>query len=102
MRRVSCFVLVAAVGAVLGLSDRTAAQEPRGFLGVTVAPADGERGVIIKDVTADSPAAKAGLKVGDRVVKVGDQDVKDAEAFVKTVSSRKPGDKLALTVQRDG
>ena len=102
MRRVSCFVLVAAVGAVLGLSDRTAAQEPRGFLGVTVAPADGGRGVIIKDVTADSPAARAGLKVGDRVVKVGDQDVKDAEAFVKTVSARKPGDKLAMTVQRDG
>jgi S1-C subfamily serine protease len=80
-------------------ADRTA----RAFLGVLVGPAQGgENGVLIREVTADSPAAKSGLKSGDRVVKVDDQDVQDVENFLQTIGSKKPGDRLTLRLVRDG
>jgi len=73
------------------------------YLGVRVSPAeDNERGIVVREVTPASPAAKAGLKSGDRVVKMDDQDVTDVEKFLQAVSARKPGDKLNLRIVRDG
>ena len=73
------------------------------FLGVAVGPVEDEKGgVLIREVTPDSPAATAGLKAGDRVEKVGDRAVKDVDAFMNAVAAHKPGDKVALTVERDG
>ena len=45
------------------------ARRSRRLLGVQM----GEDGVTIRSIVANSVAAKAGLKVGDRIVKVGDQ-----------------------------
>jgi S1-C subfamily serine protease len=83
--------------------EAPADKSARPYLGVAIGPAaEGERGVLVKDVAADSPAARAGLKNGDRVVKVGDQDMADAEQFLRAVASRKPGDRLSLRVARGG
>jgi len=71
-----------------------------GYLGIMVTPS--ENGVVIREVTPDSPAAKAGLKSGDRVSKLSDQEVRDAESFIRSVGSHKPGDKLTIQVVRDG
>jgi len=59
-------------------------------------------GVKLSDVTADSPAAKAGLKAGDVVVKVDAVTVKDSEGFVDYFQGKKPGDKITVTAKRDG
>ncbi len=59
-------------------------------------------GVKLTDVTADAPAAKAGLKAGDVIVKVDDTVVKDSDGFVDYFQGKKPGDKIAVTVKRDG
>lgn len=73
------------------------------YLGILVSPAEGgESGIVVREVTADSPAAKAGLKSGDRIIKIEDQEVQDVERFLKTVASKKPGDKLTLRVVRAG
>lgn len=94
---------------VLGLASAqeaaTPAQQPakRAYLGVMVEPAkEADRGVIIRDVTTNSPAAKAGLKAGDRVTKVGDRAIKDIEDFMGAVLRHKPGDKMAFQVEREG
>lgn len=101
MRRVLCFVSLTVVAA--GLTGLAAEDMPPGYLGVTVGPGgDGQKGVVVKEVAPDGPAAKAGLKPGDRVVKAGDQEVRDADAFQKAVAARKAGEKLALAVVRDG
>jgi serine protease Do len=40
-----------------------------GYSGLVISPAgEGEEGVVIRQVASSSPAAKAGLKVGDRIV----------------------------------
>jgi serine protease Do len=62
---------------------------------------DGQRGVMVRDVFPDSPAAKAGVKSGDRIIKIGDQEPKDVEGFLKVIGSHKPGDKVTVTVKRD-
>jgi S1-C subfamily serine protease len=96
---------------VLGLGLRAQAPAPapapanqqRGYLGVQVVPAeDGQKGVVVRDVIADGPGAKAGIKKGDRIVKLADQDVKDPEKFVESLGNRKPGDKIAFEIMRDG
>jgi membrane-associated protease RseP (regulator of RpoE activity) len=47
-----------------------------------------------------SPAEKAGLQAGDRIVAVDGKAVKLAEELVKAVRERKPGDKVKLTLLR--
>lgn len=74
----------------------------KGFLGVAVETMTGERGIVVREVTADAPADKAGLKVGDRIVKLADKDVDDIKRFLAAVAATKPGEKMALRVVRAG
>lgn len=72
----------------------------RGFLGVY--PVDHPTGVLIRGVVADSPADRAGVKDGDLVINVGGKPVKGIEAFSQAMAGSKVGDKIKLTVLRDG
>jgi S1-C subfamily serine protease len=72
-------------------------RQSRPYIGVAVAPAD--RGIMVQNVTPDSPAAKAGLNNGDRILKVDDQDVSDAQRFIQTVAAKKAGDQVKMHVQ---
>jgi serine protease Do len=103
MRRALCFVSSAVMLSLMSLAAVASQDRPQGYLGVTVSAGEGgEAGAVINEVVPDGPAAKAGLKTGDRVVKVGEQDVKDVEAFQKAVAAHEPGEKLAFTVVRAG
>lgn len=73
------------------------------YLGVMVAPMErGEPGILIREVTPDSPAAKAGIQVGDRVLKINDKDIANVQSFMQTIASSKPNDKLTLHINRGG
>jgi S1-C subfamily serine protease len=50
----------------------------------------------------NSPAEKAGLKMGDVLVSVGGQAVGNLEATVDLVRREKPGSDVAIRVRRDG
>lgn len=56
-------------------------------------------GVGIRFVIAESPAAKAGLDRGQRVLKINDVEVSSAAALLDVVSRLRPGEKARLTVQ---
>lgn len=73
-------------------------EQPR--LGVRLEETD--KGVVIREVVADSAAAKAGLKVGDIVKKVGDTTVENARAVVEAIRSQNVGDTIAIEVEREG
>lgn len=95
------------VPVVLGLCAFILAQPPspgpRPLLGVAVTPADDNgEGVQVREVLSDSPAAKAGFKDGDVITKVNGKAVTDVTEFLRAVGSKKPGDKLAVEVRRDG
>ncbi|MFG3252803.1 S1C family serine protease [Streptomyces sp. NPDC048172] len=55
-----------------------------------------------KAVTPDGPADKAGLKEGDVVTAADGTAVHGGEELIVRIRSHRPGDKLALTVRRDG
>ena len=62
---------------------------------------DGEKkGARIQDVVADSPASKAGLKVGDVVMEFAGKKVVSFESLYDMVQDTSPGDKVKLTVKR--
>lgn len=61
-----------------------------------------EAGVVIKEVTEDSPAKQGGLLAGDVIQKVNGQPVKTSAQVQKLVESSKVGDILAIEVNRSG
>ncbi|GGS92874.1 trypsin-like peptidase domain-containing protein [Nonomuraea spiralis] len=73
------------------------------FLGVSVTDATGDvPGALIRQVTAGSPAAKAGLKEGDLITKIGDTPVDSGDTVVGQVRGFKPGQQVKITYMRDG
>jgi regulator of sigma E protease len=52
-------------------------------------------------VASDGPAARAGLKAGDRIVSIGGEPTNDFNDVVKRIKPH-PGESLELTYSRDG
>ncbi|MCX5393010.1 S1C family serine protease [Streptomyces sp. NBC_00094] len=53
-------------------------------------------------VTPGGPAAQAGLRPGDVITKVDGQRVHNGEELIVKIRAHRPGDKLRLTLTRDG
>lgn len=63
---------------------------------------DEVKGVRFSDVRPNSPAAKAGLKAQDILVKFDGKDVTSLEDFSYLLRTHKPGDSVDVVVIRDG
>ncbi|MEV0230648.1 trypsin-like peptidase domain-containing protein [Nonomuraea sp. NPDC050786] len=73
------------------------------FLGVSVTDATGDvPGALVRQVTAGSPAEKAGLKQGDLITKIGSTPVQGGDTVVGQVRGFKVGQQVEVTYQRDG
>jgi serine protease Do len=93
-------------------SDLKKGKVRRGWLGVNfgeVLPDIAEalhlpstEGALISNVMPDSPASKGGLKRYDVIITFGDQPVVSHNSLPKLVGSKSPGDKVGVTVLRDG
>jgi putative serine protease PepD len=59
-------------------------------------------GAQLSKVDANSPAAQAGLKVGDVVTMVNTQRIDTSDALIAAVRSHAPGEKVSLTYVRGG
>ncbi|MEV7280675.1 trypsin-like peptidase domain-containing protein [Streptomyces sp. NPDC093111] len=53
-------------------------------------------------VTPDGPAARAGIRPGDFITKVDGQRVHSGEELIVKIRAHRPGDRLKLTLTRDG
>lgn len=62
----------------------------------------GGSGVVVSDVTAGSPADQGGIKIGDTIVSVDGKDIKNGDALVSEIASRKPGSKVTIGFIRNG
>jgi serine protease Do len=84
----------------------------RGYLGVVIQPLSSDlaaafgvepgKGVLVAQVTEDSPAQKAGLHQGDVIVAFAGEPVRDVGGFRNRVSLTPPGTRVPVTVVRDG
>ena len=59
-------------------------------------------GALISQVEADSPAAKAGIKVGDVITELNGKKMDNSGQLQAAISAHRPGDKVTLGVIRDG
>ena len=78
-------------------------QVQTGYLGVSAAdPGGNQDGALVQEVVSGSPAAKAGLQAGDLVTAVDGQAVQNSGEMVARIRGHKPGDKVTITVDRNG
>lgn len=85
---------------------------PRGFLGVSISDLDLDMaeafqlpsadGALIENVSAGSPADRAGLTRGDVIVTVGGQPIASVTELRLTISQMVPGTETEIGYYRDG
>jgi serine protease Do len=80
------------------IRGRTDAHHPRAWLGVEMGA--GESGLGVGGVTPDSPAAKAGVRVGDEIRQIDGAAMKSAAQVVETVGGHTAGEAIKLLVHR--
>jgi len=61
-----------------------------------------DTGVYVLETVAGSAAAKAGIKAGDVIVKIGKADVKSMGNLVRELYKLSPGEETTVTVDRNG
>ena len=72
----------------------------RVYLGTIPNYADSNDGLLLDGVRDDSPAAKAGLKAGDKVVKIGDHDIRNVYDYTAALGEMKAGEEYVFEVKR--
>jgi serine protease Do len=91
---------------------RTNGKITRGWLGVQIQPVtddiakalkiEGSKGAMVANVVPDSPAAKAGLKSGDVILRWDGNKVASVRDLVRKVSATKTGKNVEVALLRDG
>ena len=88
------------------LTFTTAKSDPprgggfRVYLGTIPNYADTNDGLLLDGVRDDSPAAKAGLKAGDKIVKIGNREVKNVYDYTAALGEMKAGQEYEIEVKR--
>ena len=61
-----------------------------------------DEGIYVAQVVSGGAASKAGIKEGDVIVKLDDQKITTYKSFLTALYSKKAGDTVKVTVNRDG
>jgi len=81
----------------LGMRVCSVDKQTRAFLGLPMG-----YGVLVMEVYDNSPCLAAGLQRGDVIFRADNQSVKDEVMFEALLSKKRVGDKIKLTIYRDG
>jgi len=77
-----------------------------GTLSLLVALAAGAHGehvgALVRSVIEGGPAARAGLRTGDRILKVGREPLTTRDDLQRILAAHRPGERVPFTVERDG
>lgn len=81
-------------------APRAGAPAFLGIMGSTTE--DEEVGVLIENILEGTAAERAGLKAGDRIVKIAGSATENFEALRATVTTLREGDEVEVVYRRDG
>jgi 2-alkenal reductase len=87
----------AVVRGFIGISYTAVTPRQAASLGLS-APA----GIVVSAIVAGSPAAGSGIRVGDIITKINDQAIDQQHPLNSLMLRSRPGDKVRLTLLRDG
>jgi hypothetical protein len=104
--------IAAAASAMCGMltyrsvpSSITVASDRRSFnasLGTIPSYTDNKPGVMLDGVRPGGAADQAGLKKGDRILKIGSSEIRSVQEMVYALQDARPGQKTVLTIEREG
>jgi M6 family metalloprotease-like protein len=87
------------VKATLGTVSRPMKPGPqRPYLGIVVEANKAGEGVVIGEVTAESPAARARLKTGEVILKLDGVDMDSPDKFREALAAKKADEEVTLTL----
>ena len=72
----------------------------RVYLGTIPNYADASDGLLLDGVRDDSPAAKAGLKAGDKIVKLAGRDIRNVYDYTYALGEMKAGQEYEVEIVR--
>src|SRR6185503_15965074 len=91
---------------------RARGKVSRGYMGVGLRDVDADlerslkltvdRGALVQDITAGSPADRAGLKPYDVITSLDDRAIANDDQLIREISARAPGSAARLRLVRDG
>ncbi|WNJ99442.1 Do family serine endopeptidase [Thalassospiraceae bacterium LMO-JJ14] len=106
------FAIPSEIAAKVVAELKTNGTVERGWLGVSIQSLSDDiaeglglkstEGVLVADVNADSPASKAGMKVGDVILAVDGRTIKELKELPRLIADIDPGKVSDVTVWRDG
>jgi serine protease Do len=79
-----------------------ASVDNKPMLGVSTEPSKQNDGAVVNSINANTPAAKAGLQIGDIITKVDKIAITNPQDLVGAISNYKPGDKVTIGFARNG
>jgi len=87
-----------AVGIVSAARRPIPYQHISGVLGIRLQDSEGP--AMVADIIADSAAAKADIRTGDVIKRVGKLDIENRVSLIETIRKHEPGAVVHLTIQR--
>jgi len=74
----------------------------RVYLGTIPNYSDSNDGLLLDGVRDDSPGARAGLKAGDKIVKIATRDIKNVYDYTAALGEMKAGEEYVVEIMRAG
>ncbi|HLX66782.1 MAG TPA: PDZ domain-containing protein, partial [Puia sp.] len=74
----------------------------RAMLGVATKMEDDVKGAKVTQITKGSAAEKMGLKVGDIITRIDDEEINNASSLSNIIGGHDAGDKVTVTFMREG
>jgi len=72
----------------------------KGYLGIILADTSDGEGVLVREVSKGTPAAKADIKAKDIIVELAGKSVKGRDSMIEQMEKYRPGDTIDVKIKR--